>query len=192
MATVFDIGRVNANPARFDLRKCTAINAEWIRTLSAQDLANRLVPYLLSGGIFSTQPSDADLAVLLKAMPLIQERMETLRQGVQMVSFLFNGNPGSPDFEVDPDEAAKVLTTEAQPVLIAALSALNGVSNWQTEKIEEALRVALIDGLGLKPKVAFGPVRVAVTGRRVSPPLFESLELLGKVRALSRIQSAIG
>jgi glutamyl-tRNA synthetase len=192
MATVFDIGRVNANPARFDLRKCTAINAEWIRSLSAQDLANRLVPYLLSGGIFSAQPSDADLAVLLKAMPLIQERMETLRQGVQMVSFLFNGNPGSPDFEVDPDEAAKVLTTEAQPVLIAALSALNGVSNWQTEKIEEALRVALIDGLGLKPKVAFGPVRVAVTGRRVSPPLFESLELLGKVRALSRIQSAIG
>ena len=117
--------------------------------------------------------------------------METLRQGANMLAFMFLGNPGSPDFEVDPDEAAKVLTSEAQPVLMEALSALNQVSDWTTEKIEEALRVALIDGLGLKPKLAFGPVRVAVTGRRVSPPLFESLELLGKARSLSRIQSAI-
>ncbi len=117
--------------------------------------------------------------------------METLRQGVNMVSFLFCGNPGSPEFEVDPDESAKVLTAESQPVLIEALTALNGVSDWNTEKIEEALRVALIDGLGLKPKLAFGPVRVAVTGRRVSPPLFESLEILGKVRSLARIQSAL-
>lgn len=191
MAKVFEIERVNANPARFDLKKCTAINAEWIRSLNFADLAQRLIPYLISEGVFAQTPSEADLEVLLKAMPLIQERMETLRQGVNMVGFLFAGNPGSPEFEVDPDEAAKVLTPDAQPVLVAALSALNSVSDWNTDAIHDALNVALIDGLGLKPKFAFGPVRVAVTGRRVSPPLFESLEILGKARSLSRIQSAI-
>lgn len=191
MAKVFEIERVNANPARFDLRKCTAINAEWIRTLEVSDLANRLIPYLISEGVFVDQPSAPDKELILQAIPLIQERMETLRQGANMLAFLFLGNAGSPEFEVDPDEAAKVLNTESQPVLIEALSALNQVNDWTTEKIEEALRVALIDGLSLKPKVAFGPVRVAVTGRRVSPPLFESLELLGKARSLSRIQAAI-
>ena len=191
MAKVFDVERVNANPARFDLKKCTAINAEWIRSLQFEDLANRLVPYLKSDGVFEADPKPADLEVLLQAIPLVQERMETLRQGVGMLGFLFYGNPGSPDFEVDPDEAAKVLTPEAQPVLIAALSALNEVGTWTTQNIEEALRVALIEGLELKPKLAFGPVRVAVTGRRVSPPLFESLEILGKAKSLSRIQAAI-
>ncbi|MEN9741192.1 MAG: hypothetical protein RIR66_148 [Actinomycetota bacterium] len=191
MAKVFDVARVNANPARFDLKKCTAINAEWIRTLQFEDLANRLIPYLKSDGVFAGDPKPADLEVLLQAIPLVQERMETLRQGVGMLGFLFYGNPGSPDFEVDPDEAAKVLTPEAQPVLIAALSALNEVGTWKTENIEEALRVALIEGLGLKPKLAFGPVRVAVTGRRVSPPLFESLEILGKAKSLARIQASI-
>ena len=191
MAKVFDVERVNANPARFDLKKCTAINAEWIRSLQFEDLANRLVPYLKSDGVFEADPKPADLEVLLQAIPLVQERMETLRQGVGMLGFLFYGNPGSPDFEVDPDEAAKVLTPEAQPVLIEALSALNEVETWTTQNIEEALRVALIEGLELKPKLAFGPVRVAVTGRRVSPPLFESLEILGKAKSLSRIQAAI-
>ena len=191
MATVFDVERVNANPARFDLKKCTAINAEWIRSLKFEDLADRLIPYLVKEGVFADQPTAQDREVLLTAIPLIQERMETLRQGVNMVSFLFHGNPGSPEFEVDPDEAAKVLTADSQPVLVEALSALNSVTEWKTPAIEEALRVALIDGLGLKPKLAFGPVRVAVTGRRVSPPLFESLEILGKAKALSRIQAAI-
>jgi glutamyl-tRNA synthetase len=75
--------------------------------------------------------------------------------------------------------------------LVAALSALTGVADWTTPAIEEALRTALIEGLELKPKVAFGPVRVAVTGRRVSPPLFESLEILGRERSLARITASI-
>jgi glutamyl-tRNA synthetase len=88
-------------------------------------------------------------------------------------------------------EAEKVLTPEAQPVLVAASAALTAVGDWTTLAIEEALRTALIEGLELKPKVAFGPVRVAVTGRRVSPPLFESLEILGRDRSLARIAAAI-
>lgn len=191
MAERFDVVRVNANPARFDLKKCTAINGEWIRHISTEDLTQRLIPYLKADGVLSADPTAAQLATLTAAVPHVQERMETLRQGVGMLGFLFAGDEGSPDFAVDADEAEKVLTEEAKPVLQAALNALFAVSEWKTEAIEAALRVALIDGLALKPKLAFGPVRVAITGRRVSPPLFESLEILGRERALSRIQLAL-
>jgi len=191
MATVFDVARVNANPARFDLKKCTSINGDWIRTLEPRDLVTRLTPYLIKEGVLSAEPAGDQMSVLLLAIPLIQERMETLRQGVGMLGFLFADQPGSPSFEVDPAEAEKVLTPDAQPVLVAARDALISITDWTTENIEESLRVALIDGMALKPKVAFGPVRVAVTGRRVSPPLFESLEILGQERSLARITSAI-
>ncbi|NBU85703.1 MAG: glutamate--tRNA ligase, partial [Actinobacteria bacterium] len=142
-------------------------------------------------GVFTVDPTAEQLATLALAIPLVQERMETLRQGVGMLGFLYYDQAGSPAFAVDPDEAEKVLTDEATPVLKAALSALESVEQWNTENIEHALRTALIEGLDLKPKFAFGPVRVAVTGRRVSPPLFESLELLGKERSLSRIAHAV-
>ena len=191
MATVFDVARVNANPARFDLKKCTSINGDWIRTLEPAELVKRLTPYLIKGGVLSGEPSEEQLAVMLSAIPLVQERMETLKQGVGMLNFLFADQPGSPKFEVDPVEAEKVLTQDAQPVLTAALDALTALTEWNTEVIEAALRVALIEGMELKPKVAFGPVRVAVTGRRVSPPLFESLEILGREQSLARITASI-
>ena len=191
MATVFDVERVNANPARFDLKKCTSINGDWIRSLAPEELAKRLVPYLVKEGVLSGEPTADQLSVLAGAVPLVQERMETLKQGVGMLGFLFADEPGSPAFQVDPVEAEKVLTQEAQPVLVEALTALSAIDSWTTESIEEALRSALIERLELKPKVAFGPVRVAVTGRRVSPPLFESLEILGRDRSLARINAAI-
>lgn len=191
MATRFDVERVNANPARFDLKKCTAINGEWIRHIAVEDLTLRLIPYLKNNGVLTADPTPAQLATLQAAVPHVQERMETLRQGVGMLGFLFAGDEGSPAFAVDPEEAEKVLTDDAKPVLQEALNALHAVKEWKTEDIEEALRVALIEGMSLKPKLAFGPVRVAVTGRRVSPPLFESLEILGRERALSRIQLAL-
>jgi glutamyl-tRNA synthetase len=146
---------------------------------------------LIKDGILSAEPTAEQMEVLKNAIPLVQERMETLRQGIGMLGFLFADQSGSPAFAVDPVEAEKVLTPEAQPVLVAALSALTGVADWTTPAIEEALRTALIEGLELKPKVAFGPVRVAVTGRRVSPPLFESLEILGRERSLARITASI-
>jgi glutamyl-tRNA synthetase len=191
MATVFDVARVNANPARFDLKKCTSINGDWIRTLAPDELARRITPYLIKDGVLSAEPTSDQMEVLRNAIPLVQERMETLRQGLGMLGFLFADQPGSPAFIVDPVEAEKVLTPEAQPVLVAALAALTAVADWTTPAIEEALRTALIEGLELKPKVAFGPVRVAVTGRRVSPPLFESLEILGRERSLARITASI-
>jgi glutamyl-tRNA synthetase len=191
MATVFDVARVNANPARFDLKKCTSINGDWIRTLAPEELARRITPFLIKDGILSAEPNADQMEVLKNAIPLVQERMETLRQGIGMLGFLFADQPGSPAFTVDATEAEKVLTPDAQPVLVASLAALTALEDWTTNSIEEALRASLIEGLDLKPKLAFGPVRVAVTGRRVSPPLFESLEILGRDRSLARISAAI-
>jgi glutamyl-tRNA synthetase len=184
MAAAFSLDRVSPNPARFDLKKCTAINGDWIRTLAPQDLADRIVPYLVSAGVV-TEPLDArQREVLAAAVPLIQERMETLSQSVGMLAFLL-----LPDerFTVDEADAAAVLTDDARPVIEAAHSALAALPDWEAASIEQSLRSALVEGLGLKPKLAFGPVRVAVSGRRISPPLFESLEILGRDVTLARL-----
>ncbi len=186
MSEAFDIGRVNASPARFDVKKCTALNADWIRTLDEEVFVDRLLGFMseelgidLEAGASST---------VRAAAPLVHERVETLGQAAEMMRFLLVSEDA---FTVDAEDAEKVLDDASVPVLESAAEALDGLAAWTTESIEAALRESLIDGLGLKPRVAFGPVRVAVSGRRVSPPLFESLELLGRERTLSRIRSAI-
>ncbi len=190
MADVFDIKNVNANPARFDILKCTSINGDWIRALDADDLAARVAPYLVASGVLPDPPTDEQRSVLRAAIPLISERLETLGQATGMVAFLFADEPGSKPFALDPEDAAKLLDEQGLATLRAARSSLETLDSWMTQDIEFALRRALVDGLGLKPRLAFGPVRVAVTGRRVSPPLFESLELLGKERSLARLAAA--
>ena len=109
--------------------------------------------------------------------------MTVLEEAPGMLGFLLV-DPGR--FQVDP-EAAGSLTEGTTQTLTAAFDALAGVPDWTTAAIEAGLRGALVAGLGLKPKVAFTPVRIAVTGRRVSPPLFESMELLGKDLCLARL-----
>jgi glutamyl-tRNA synthetase len=187
MAEAFTLERVNPNPARFDLKKCTAINGDWIRSLGTDELVDRLLPYLIRDGVLSDPPSPTEVELVRAVVPLISERMETLGQASGMIGFLF-----VQDVVVDPDDAGKIMGEEADQVLAAAHEALTGVADWSTDAIEGALRGALIDGLGLKPKVAFGPVRLAITGRRVSPPLFESMELLGKAPSLARIAALRG
>ena len=187
MAAAFSLERVSPNPARFDLKKCTAINGDWIRTLSPADLATRIVPFLVDAGVVTEPLTVQQQAVLDAAVPLVQERMETLRQSVAMLAFLLLPRER---FSVEAADAAAVLTDDAQPVIAASITALEGLTDWSAAAIEKALRGALIDGLSLKPKVAFGPVRVAVTGRRVSPPLFESLEILGRDTTLERLEAA--
>ncbi len=184
MVGVFDISRVNANPAKFDAKKCEAINAAHIRRLSTDQLAEQLVPFLVSAALTAQPATPEQWSLLIGATPLIQERMTTLSEGVELIRFLFTG-----DAELVIDEAA-ALAPSAAPVLDAATTALREVEPYDHASIEAALRSALIDGLGLKPKLAFGPVRVAVTGRKISPPLFESLELLGRESAVARIDAA--
>ena len=191
MAEAFTLDRVNPNPARFDLKKCTAINGDWIRSLTPEDLAARLIPYLQRDGVLPGDevggPTPAQLDVLAQAVPLIQERMETLGDAAAMLGFLF---VAADAFAFEPDAAAASLGESAHATLDATITALDGLDEWSTAQIEAALRSALVDGLGLKPKVAFGPVRVGVTGRRISPPLFESMEILGKETTLTRLRQA--
>ncbi len=188
MVEVFDIARVNPNPARFDRKKCEAINASHVRLLAPQEFADRLVPYLQGAGLVGVEPSGDERALLAAAAPLVQERTTTLGEAVDMLGFLFVDDD---TFAVDPDDAARQLHPDGLEVVRAARAALAELPSWDTAGIEQALRTALVEGLGLKPRNAFGPVRVAVTGRRISPPLFESLELLGPTRGIDRLDRAL-
>lgn len=187
MAEAFALDRVSPNPARFDLKKCTAINADWIRRLSASELIDRVIPFLQAADLVAVPPTPEQIRLLEQSVPLIHERMDTLTQAVENLAFLFVPEER---FARDEADAAAMLGADAQPTIEAAITALESVEPWGTEAIEAALRAALIEGLGLKPKVAFGPVRVAITGRRISPPLFESLEILGRDLALARLRAA--
>jgi glutamyl-tRNA synthetase len=184
MAQAFDLGRVSPNPARFDLKKCTAINGDWIRALSPSDLKARIIPFLAEAGIVANPPTDEQSSLLDAVVPLIQERLETLSQVPDMVGFLFVSASDLPEAEI------ATLDSEAHTVLGAAEGALTELEDWSATEIQNVLRASLVDTLGLKPKLAFGPVRIAITGRRVSPPLFESMEILGRDESLARIRRA--
>jgi glutamyl-tRNA synthetase len=187
MVAAFDVTRVSKNPARFDVKKLEAINGEHIRLLSEGDLAARIVPVLQDAGVLPDEPSPEQHALLRDAIPLVQTRLARLTEAPDLLRFLFAGDA----FEVDGAAAGKALLGEVLPMLDAARTALVSLSSWVAADIEAALRAALVDGLGIKPKHAFGPLRVAVTGRTVSPPLFESMELLGRDVTLHRVDAAI-
>jgi glutamyl-tRNA synthetase len=189
MTGAFDIGRVSQNPARFDERKSEAINAAHIRLLSPADFVAAITPYLSRAGLVADPPSVDETQVLAAAAPLVQERVSVLSQAADMLAFLFVPEE---KFAPEPDHAAKALGPDAAPVLDAALTVLAALSPWRAATIEQALKSALVDGLGLKPRKAFAPVRVALTGRTVSPPLYESVELLGQARVLERLRRARG
>jgi len=179
----FDIADVNPNPARFDQKKAEAINGDHIRMLEPSDFANRLVPYLASAGLISDPPTAEQRALLDAAAPLVQERMQLLGEAPGLLGFLFR------DEIAYEEDALKGLPDNAREVLAASMAALEvlGDDAFAAAAVQERLSGALIDGLGLKPRVAYGPLRVAVSGRRVSPPLFESMELLGKTESIRRL-----
>lgn len=181
MVAAFDVRNVNSNPARFDQKKADAINAEHIRRLSPQDFAARLGAFLSAHG----HDTGLDADGFAEAAALVQTRIVVLSDAWGLLKFLDDGS-----YVLDPKAAAKELGADAAPVLDVAVGALEGVAEWTTESIETALKSALIDGLELKPRKAFGPIRVAVTGSTVSPPLFESLQLLGRERSLARLRGA--
>ncbi|MDQ1571240.1 MAG: glutamyl-tRNA synthetase [Actinomycetota bacterium] len=176
MTAAFDVKDVNPNPARFDIKKAESLNGDHIRLLTVENFAERLVPYL---GALLRDADDREL--LTRAAPIVQERMQLLGEAPALLAFLF-----TPDDLLEFDADA-LPGADAAPILDAAIIALAGVEAWTHAAIEDALRVALIDGLGLKPRVAFGPLRTGISGKRISPPLFESMELLGKPSTLARL-----
>lgn len=180
MVAAFDVANVNANPARFDQKKADALNAEHIRMLSAEEFAARLSAYFTEHGydIGLDEPRFAEAA------DLVQTRIVVLGDAWDLLKFL-----NDDEYRLDEKAAAKELKPAAVPVLDAALAALEGLGEWTTPAIEAALKDSLLENMGLKPRKAFGPVRVAATGAAVSPPLFESLELLGPDRTLHRLRA---
>jgi glutamyl-tRNA synthetase len=176
MAEAFDIDDVVANPARFDMKKCESINGTWIRRLSTEDFTQRLVDFL---------PADWDRVTVAAAAPLVQERISVLGDARDLMQFLFVAEA---DFTIDEGARNRLDIDIAR----AALGALEPVVDWTAERIEAALRDELVGKLELKPRKAFVPVYVAVTGKTSATPLFESLELLGRERSLTRLRTAIG
>jgi glutamyl-tRNA synthetase len=184
MAKAFDVQDVNPNPARFDLKKADAINATHIRSLAAEDFANRLIPYLQKGEVLSTPPTPAQLEILGKGAPLIQERITVLGEAKDMLGFLFTD---SSKITIDED-ARKGLPENAKQIVAAATAAISDLDVFTTDALHDLLNKVLVEQMGEKPKNAFGPLRTAISGRRVSPPLFESMEILGKAETLARLE----
>lgn len=180
----FDVSDVLANPARFDQKKLEAINADHIRMLEPEDFKNRLREYLTE---YTDFPADYPEEKFAIAADLVQTRIKVLSDAYDLLKFLV-----IPDSELTLDERAakKNLKEAAVEPLDAGIAALEAVGEWTTPSIEAALNKALIDELGLKPRVAFGALRVGATGAAVSPPLFESMELLGRESTLTRLRAA--
>jgi glutamyl-tRNA synthetase len=173
----FTLERVGASPATLDYQKLDWLNGTYLRALPHEEYANALVTYLREQGY------DWPEERIRAAAPLVQEKIERLGQFPDFAGFLFERRNGS--------EAASTETrvTLDADVLAAAEETLAGVEPFTAEAIEQALR-DLADRVGQKPRQAFQPIRVAVTGSTVSPGLFESIELLGRDETLARIRDA--
>ncbi|MEL4505038.1 glutamate--tRNA ligase [Luteococcus sp. H138] len=179
----FDWSKINPAGPIFDMDKLNWLNAHYIRTMPAADLAARIERYWAE----HDQPELDDKAreLLVGATPLIQERLTMLSEAQEKLAFLF-----AEDASISaPDAVVAKLTDDAPRVLDAAISVLEGLEPFDAETIQAALRAKLVDELGIKPKFAFAPVRVGITGSNVSPPLFESMELLRHNSSIRRLKA---
>lgn len=184
MIEAFDVRNVNSNPARFDQRKADSINAEHIRRLDPADFAARLETFLINAGNLSEPVEPAKWAVIAD---LVQTRIQVLSDAWGLIKFLFVSDE---DFVYDEKSVQKNFGGEATAVLDATIAVCESVDTWDTPTLEAGLKAALIDEMELKPRKAFGPVRVGVTGAAVSPPLYESMELLGREKTIARLRGA--
>ena len=176
----FDLARVSRNPAAFDVEKLRWMNGHYIRELDDARLTELVVEALFREGL------EADLQTVRAAIPAIKERMHTVTEGAGLIRFLF-----VEDLVPDHRGASKWLGPERSEYLLAVSAALEALEPWDTEAIDRTLR-GLKAERGLSSNQAFMPVRVAITGSEVSPPLFESIELLGRERSLERLRGAAG
>ena len=181
----FDVANVNPNPARFDQKKADSINATHIRLLEPADFEARIQPYLQSAGVLPASPSPEQLELLHKLSPLVQERITVLSEAAGMLGFMFQSDDQL-HYEAD---ALEQLPENAKLIIETAVSALRDLTDFTTDAIQAKLSEALVDGLGEKPRNAFGPIRTAFSGRRVTPPLFECMEFLGRERSISRLEA---
>ncbi|HJH12050.1 MAG TPA: glutamate--tRNA ligase [Brevibacterium ravenspurgense] len=188
MLESFDIHDVLPNPARFDVKKATAINADHIRMLDEDDFGRRLLPFLQNAGLVDAEPTERQLEVLRQAVPLVQTRMNLLSEAPDLMSFLFVDED---KFELHED-GLKTLRETAPEVLRASIEVLEPLDDFTTDTLQDVLKTKLVEEMEIKPRFAFGPLRTALSGRRISPPLFESMEILGKDVTLGRLRGLLG
>lgn len=180
----FDVADVLSNPARFDQKKLEAINADHIRLLPLEDFSARLRTYLEDyKGFPASYPDDKFRFVA----ELVQTRIKKLDDAWDLVRFLIVSDE---ELVLDEKSARKNLKEDAVQPLEVAISVLSDVPDWDTASIESALQKALIEDLELKPRKAYGALRVGISGQAISPPLFESMELLGRESTLARLRAA--
>lgn len=187
MVRDFDWARVNTVGPVFDLDKLGWLNGEYVRALAPAEFAARALPYLREAGLVGESPED--LALWDGFVPLVQTRVALLSELPDLVRFAFVPDES---FVIAPAAAEKAFVAGSAEILSAAATALEPLSDWTTETVQGAIDAALLDGLGLKRGKAYTPLRVAVTGATVAPPLPESMALLGKDRVLSRLRAAPG
>ena len=167
----FSFERVQASPATFDYKKLDWMNGVYLRALSPDEYADALIEYL---------GPNWDEAKVRRIAPLVQEKLARLGEFPQYANFYFKD-------DVEPEDPSLL----DPAVLELARDALAALDSWEMESIEAALRQLAVD-VGLKPGQAFQPIRMAVTGSKISPGLFESLELLGREETLRRLNRAVG
>ncbi len=185
LTSSFSLDRISKNPAIFDVEKLDWINGVYLRELPAEQFVARMIPWLEEAGLSDAADVAARPEWFNRLAPLVSERIKRLDEVAEKVAFLF-AEPG-----IDESAREKVLAKEgAGRALTAAIEVL-GACDWTAQAIEDALR-DLPEQLGMKPKAVFQSVRVAATGSTVSPPLFESLELLGRTTTLARLSAAVG
>ena len=184
LTELFTVEKVHSSPARFDMKKLEAINGDKIRALTIDEFLDWSLPFLTKAGVITG--SADEIALVKQALPLIQERIIMLSEVPAMLKFLFVKN-----FAVEADSVTKITDDASKQVLQRSLKELEPLATWNHESIEAALRSSLIEEMGLKPRIAFGAVRIATTGSTISPPLFESMELLGKEASLARIRAGL-
>ena len=181
----FQWSRVNTVGPVFDLDKLGWLNGHYLRELVPDDLAARLVPFLEAAGLYDG--SEGHAALLAGAVPLVQTRLAVLSDAVDLLRFLLVPESG---FVVDPSAAEKSLGEGSAAVLTACADALEPLTSWTSSEVQAAMDAALLDGLGLKRGKAYAPVRAAVCGSTVAPPLPESMALLGRDHVLGRLRRA--
>jgi glutamyl-tRNA synthetase len=177
----FSLSGINNSPARFSYKRLDSMNAYYIRQLETDDLATRLVPFLSEAGFNATAQ---DLAPMV---PLIQERVKTLGEAVSWLDFFFQQDL---EYNVGLLVGKKMDAAESQDALRQARATLASLPEFGVEAIEAALR-KLADDLGLKVGQLLGIIRVAVSGKTVAPPLFETLAILGQEQSLARIDCGL-
>jgi len=183
MVRRFDLTTVSKNAAIFDMDKLEWMNGVYIRDLDPKDFADRIRPSVEAD--LGRALTSSEHAVLVRIAPHVQERTKLLTEAAGQVRFLFVD-----DVEHDPTSWEKVMTkAEVPSVLASAVARLEPIAHWALEPIEGALRGMLAD-LEIGARKGLQPIRVALTGSNISPPLFESIEALGRERTLARLRSA--